>query len=57
VTIYSKEIDTRPMQIFFLPASVHSSCNMIQYFELQLDIKVGYCMHAVIYTFMRWLKW
>jgi len=28
------------MQII-LPASVHSSCNMIQCFELQLDIKVG----------------
>jgi len=26
---------------------------MIQYFELQLDTKVGYYMHAVLYTFMR----
>jgi len=29
---------------------------MIQYFELQLDIKVGYYMRAVLNTFMRWLK-
>jgi len=30
---------------------------MFQYFELQLDIEIGYYTRAVLNTFMRWLKW